>query len=537
MWRPRPRHWAVVRLAGLCAQPEERPVLLVLIMAAGFLFWKARYLVYPDLAFTYPFITYDGFQWILDSGIYLGRDVTATYRNPALPVLVACLDRLGAVRYLPLLTTALLGVFFVYLTLLLREHHRPSIVALTVALLFFNFTVQTIYDFVLADQWAITCQMIAIYHLRRAKDGPRQLLLFAFWIAVSFSFQYAVAFVAPAFLYYYLTEIRPGASSRRAVDRTALLAVCLGLLLALPPFLYKWKKFGNPFFSHVTHFPLLKPHFFGMVYYGVNVLAFFGIPTAALVVYGFCKGLRKNGFIGTMNLCIVCWVVFWVFLYSWLDSRFILYALPFAAFALAEGLHQLDVPSFWSWKTQPFARTLVGCGLVLLALLYSLYDRGSPFASNRLPLSPQNVLVFGIVPIARWEANVTIDVAGWRIENATEGVPALHFLRRYYAEHRRRVPDARIEEQRELLQLATVAERTLGAKYRLAACGKLADDYYSRMRREITLGRTLGSCTDRADARLEPAGEAKAVHPLFAGRNYLLTRISEPDRPGSFGAR
>src|SRR5712671_2656366 len=110
---------AAGQLTGLLVARENRPIQAALLVAGAFLVWKASHLLYPDLAFTYPFITYDGFQWILDSDFYVGKDVTTTFRNPGLPLVIALLGKLGATRYLPLLTTALLGVFFVYLALLL----------------------------------------------------------------------------------------------------------------------------------------------------------------------------------------------------------------------------------------------------------------------------------------------------------------------------------------------------------------------------------------------------------------------------------
>jgi len=520
------------QLTALRMARENRPVLAALVLAFAFLVWKARHLVYPDLAFTYPFITFDGFQWILDADLYAGKDVSAAYRNPGLPLVIALLGKLGATRYLPLLTTALLGVFFVYLTLLLiGEKYRPWTVSLVVLLLFFNYTVQTTFDFVLADQWALTLQLLAIYHLRRSKEDLRHVFLFVLWAAISFHFQYAIAWLTPAFLYYWFVEVRPAARLRSAADRAGLAALALGLLLVAPPFVYKWKQFGNPLFSHVTQFPLVRLHFFGTPYYAVNLLAYFGVPAALTAAYGFFKSAGKRGFPGFMNLCFLCWAGFWVFLYSWLDSRFILYALPFVAFALAEGLERIDVPSLVSFRTQALPRVLLGCALVPLALLYSLYERGSPFAAHRLPVSPQNVLVFGVVPITNWEANVTIDVANWKLENVTDRIPAWTFLRRYYPEHRRAVPPAAIEELEELRRLRAAAERELGGNYRVARCGSLPDDYYSRMRREIVLDRRLRECGEAAEARLYASADPMAGESvIFAGRTYRLARADRDAR-------
>jgi len=511
---------------------EYRPVVGVVVAAAVFLFWKASHLIYPDLAFTYPFITFDGFQWILDADFYLGKDVTTAFRNPGLPLVIAVLSKLGASRYLPLLTAALLGVFVLYLALLLvTERYRPWTVAVTVLLVVFNYTLQTTFDFVLADPWAMTLQLVAIYHLRRARDDPRQLFAFVAAAALSFHFQYAVACLTPAFLYCWFVEIRPAVKSRPHVDRIALVAVAFGLVLITPPFLYKWKHFGDPFFSRVTQFALVRPHFFGMPYYAVNLLAYFGLPAAAIAGYGFFKSVGRRGFSGFMSLSFLCWAAFWMFLYSWLDSRFILYAVPFVAVALAEGLERVDLPSLMSFRTQSLARALLGWALVPLALLYSLYDRGSPFAANRLPITPQNALVFGVVPITNWEANVTIDVANWRLENVTDQIPALTYLRRYYPERRRALQPAAADELQELRRLRAAAENQLGPDVRIARCGSVPDDYYSRMKREIVLERRMPECNEPAEARLYTAGdEPLEALTIFAGQKYRLTRADRDAR-------
>jgi len=351
--------------------------------------------------------------------------------------------------------------------------------------------------------------------------------------ALSFHFQYAIVWLTPAFLYCWFVEIRPADGPLRHADRIALAAVALGLVLVAPPFLYKWKHFGDPLFSKVTQFGLVRPHFFGMPYYAVNLLAYFGLPAAVVAIYGFFRSLGRSGFAGFMSLCFLCWAAFWVFLYSWLDSRFILYAVPFVAVALAEGLERIDVPALISFRTQTLPRALLGCALVPMALLYSLYDRGSPFAAQLLPITPQNALAFGVVPITTWEANVTIDVANWKMENVTDRVPAVSFLRRYYPEHRRAVPPAAAEELEELRRLRATAENELGPGYGIAGCGHVPDDYYSRMKREIVLKRRLAKCDEAADARLYTVGDEPVQGlTIFAGQKYRLTRAGrDAQRP------
>lgn len=525
------RRSALVEFVELCRRPENRSILVVFLLAVAFLARKAWFLVYPDLPFTYPFVTFDAFQWMLDGEGYLGHDVSATYRNPGLPFIVLALNRLGIARYLPVLTTVLLGVFFLYLAVLLRKDFDPPVVALTLLLLFFNFSVQTFFDFILADPWAITFGLIAVVHLREARDDPRRLLRFGLWAAISVLFQYAILFLVPAFLAYFLLEIRPAHGWHRSL-RSAAGALAAGALVVAPVAIYKLLKFGNPIYSGVVYFPLVKPHFFGMFFYAVNFCAFFGLPTALLVLLGFFRGLKQAGTPLLANLCLISYAVFWVLLYSWLDPRFILYSVPFAAFALARAISELRLPSVLSWQSGHLARMAVAWAMLGFALLYALHDRGTPFTFDLLPLSPQNVLRFRPERITGWEGNFTINVDGLRLDNLVEGVPGLSFLKGYYPRHRRSIDRVREEEGEELARASAAARARLGPDYRLAVCGDLPSDYYSSMRREIVFRRRLLTCGERVDARLYPRNGALASGPVISsGARYVVVQGTGPLPP------
>jgi hypothetical protein len=505
----------------LCRRRENRSILIVSVVVAAFLARKAVFLVYPDLAFSYPFITFDGFQWLLDGDAYLGHGVTATYRNPGLPFVVLALDRLGLVRYLPVLTTLLLGGLFAYVAVFVRKHFDAVSTAIALLLIFLDFSVQTFFDYVLADQWAITFGFIAVWHLRDARDDARRLVSFGFWAAISFLFQYAIAFLVPAFLVYFFVSIRPAQGARST--KMAAIALAVAALVVAPVFLYKSIKFGNPIYSGVIYFPLVRVHFFGMFYYAVNFCAFFGIPSAVLIIYGFFKELQKGDAYLLVELCLVCYASFWVLFYSWLDPRFILYSVPFAAFALAGAISALRIPSLLSWNARRLPSMLVGSALVGFALLYALHDRGSPFTFDLLPLTPQTVLRFRPERITEWEGNFTINIDGARLENLPHGIPALSFVKSYYPRHRRSVDPAREQERAELRAAADAAKGRFGADYRIALCGPLASDYYSAMRREIVFRRRFLPCGEPAEVRLCPRDEACGRDEvIFAGPHYMV---------------
>src|SRR2546421_47790 len=122
------------------------------------------------------------------------------------------------------------------LVLVLRQRFSPAVTALAALALFFSFSLQTFFDFVLADPWAVTFELMAVRQLSLAPKEPRRMLAAAALGAVSFHFQYAIAWLAPAFLAFYLLEVRPAQAERSKADKWALLAVGLGIVLASPPF-------------------------------------------------------------------------------------------------------------------------------------------------------------------------------------------------------------------------------------------------------------------------------------------------------------
>jgi len=524
------KHSAPFRLAQLCAKRENRAIGAVLAACFGFLIWKAVNLRYEDLAFGYPFVSFDSFQWMVDSLLYRGREVDAVYRNPGLPLFLALLGIVGRMAWLPLVTVALTAVFVMYLVLLLRRHFAPVPTAIALLLIFFNFNVQTAFDYVLADQWAMTFQAAALYHLLEAEEDPAHLRPFAFWSAISFLFQYAVAALAPACLLYALLVLRARAVDVRRFDRNLLAGAGFAVLLVAPLLIYKTVRFGNPMHSGVVQFQLIKPHFFGMVFYAINAAGFYGALTAAVSAYGFLRALRDRGAPLLINSCILSYFVFWVLLYVWLDPRFLMYFAPFAAFCLARGLSDLDVET-WLRTGATVPQRAFGWGVLAFALLCGLYERSDPYARNEIPITPQTQLVLGMRPITKWDGNVTISLEGVRLVDATEGVPGLHFLKSYYRARRASIDPRLLSDGAELRR----ARQALPAGSRLAACGQLPHDYYASMRREIAFERKLEPC--RADVPFRLVAAKDGVDPsdqvLFSGELYRLVRSSPAQNDGA----
>lgn len=501
---------------------ENRPLAAVLLLCAGFLAYKSAYLVYPDLAFTYPFLGYDSYQWITEGLAMAGHDVERVYRNPGLPLVIGLLHSLKLLDYLPVLTSGLLLVFFAYLCLFLRRHFSAGVVALTVLFFFLNYCVQAFFEHVYSDQWAATFQLIALYHLHRARERSRDLLLFAFWTAVSLLFQFAAAFLVPAALLYLATDVWPRRKSTRVF--LVQLAACAGIgaALLLPNMVYLWVKFGNPLYSRVIHFPLVSFHFYGGFYYFINFFSFLGLPAGLLTTYGMARSLRDKGISRLFFFATASYFAFWVLLYIWHDPRFLLYSVPFFAFFFARALEELGLARWFSPRTASVQQMAVAYLSLPVLLLYGMHVKGSPHAAHELTLTPQNVLTFSQEPITAWRGNVTINVRDLALTNVSDRIPALEFFTRYRTAREAVSPEA-VAQRRELAEIDKLAASKGGQGYQVALCGSLQTDYRTTMLRRIALGRETTACSPKAPLALygaaDDAGKGRVA---FWGRVFKL---------------
>ena len=108
--------------------PRRDPFLLALmllaLLQAGFL---AAQLVYPDLNLDYPFMDGDSHDWIANGLGMAGYDVRSSGRAPLLPMMVAALERVSALSWLPVLLQILFhGTVLAFYTLAARLFSRPA---------------------------------------------------------------------------------------------------------------------------------------------------------------------------------------------------------------------------------------------------------------------------------------------------------------------------------------------------------------------------------------------------------------------------
>lgn len=379
----------------------DRWTVAIFGLFAAVLIAKCSVLHYPHFIFTYPWISYDGYQWISDSLFYLDRNINITQRNPALPMTFALLRSFDAIDIYPWLLGALTFAFYVALYWLARAFVKPNAARLMILWFFFVFKIHAFFDFVLADPWAITASTFGIASLVRVKENPRYLIAAAALFGISLNYQFAVGFMSPALIWFVLGGL--GLTWCREHIKEIAIGGAVFLALALPQFIAKWILFGTPLYSHVIHFPLIRFHLFGLPGYFMNFFAFLGWPLAFVVIAGLKRAIKERSIEWQLvHLSGTCMFVFWILCYLWLDIRFLLYLVPMWAVYAAYAIEIFSFQTMLSFvgKT-PFQKILIICavyvGLTMSAIKIPAFDGGY------LGLTPQTGIRFDSTPISQWQ--------------------------------------------------------------------------------------------------------------------------------------
>jgi 4-amino-4-deoxy-L-arabinose transferase-like glycosyltransferase len=348
---------------------HDRPFLALATLCLLHLAWLAPRLLVRDLNLDYPFMDGDSWDWIAN-GLFLGgADVRYSGRPPLVPLLLALLDRAGALSLFPLLNVAAFhaALLALYRTAA-RLSGRPAAAAATLVLLV-NHGLQTLALQVMADVLAAVLLVAAFALFTRAESRPRDLLSTGLLVGLSSLAQPAALLTLPAAALALL-------AARRTGRRTPLSLLVLAALLAVLPqalwAAYKLAAFGTAGDLLARHTHLVRFHLDAVGHYAWGFVALLGLPAALLALAGAGLAIRRPwsaprlaalGFAASL-------AVFFVLFYDFNAQRFLVYALAPLGLFLAEGaaaLARLRRPAVWA-------------GAVLLCLLGSAQPR--PTAGN-----------------------------------------------------------------------------------------------------------------------------------------------------------
>ena len=355
-----------------------------------------RSLRVPDLNWCYPFLSSDSYDWINNGLFWAGAPLRPSLRPAGLPIVMAGLEKLGALSWLPALNFALLGATAILLHRLLCERFRPSVSALSAWVFFANGYVQDFTRWVMAEIWAVFFLVLAVLLFSRARGRPGLYVPFGLALGVGFLFHYAAL---PAGLGLAAAVLL----ARRAHLREPWLwigAAAGGLLPAIWLLFRWWHSFRDP--SRVHHVVEALVRFVpqNLRFYAFDGLALVGLLVVPLYLAGTLRCLDAPGRQEQMlrnvfaPLLAVLGLVFGCF-YDWTDKRFLLYLFPFAL-----GFFALGVERLLEWGRRTTALRVVAVAYLFSALAW-----------NQITYPPYGIRYLALTPRDFLEASATQDAA------------------------------------------------------------------------------------------------------------------------------
>jgi hypothetical protein len=297
-------------------------------------------LTVSDLNLDYPFMDGDSWDWIANGLRLAGADVRSSGRPPLLPAVIALLDRLSALPWLPVLLQALfLATVLAFFGLASRLAGRRAAFAAALALLL-SHSLRGMSVQIMADVPASCLLFLAVrfFLLAEMETRPRSYLASGAWGAAS-------ALAQPAALLALLPAGVTVLARRRRDLRSLWLAAGIALFLGVPALAAAAQRLlaapGDPV---ILHSRLLHLGGESIPFYLWSLAALLGLPGALLLAAGLVLAVRRAPGDGThlfLVLLVSLLLGFFIFLYGFNAERFLVYLVWPAGLLIAEALGRL----------------------------------------------------------------------------------------------------------------------------------------------------------------------------------------------------
>jgi len=334
-------------------------LLVVIGLAAANFLALAPYLVYHDLNLDYPFMMADSWDWVANGLNLAGHDVRYSVRAPFLPLVVAALDGLGLLSWLPVLIQMVVLVTTVVLYLAVRRESGPHVAFAAALAVIANESWRRQSLDVAADVLVGCLIFLALAALQRARAAPR-------WYVASG----AVAGLSAITQQVGLLVVAAAAVALLVLRREHLRTrwLWLGALLFVLPFagwtLWKWVVFGTPGDAGVKQWAMVRLHGDAVFHYAWALAGYLGVPGLVLAVGGALATIwrSRNCELAIMGgTASAAALLFFALLYDFRDARFLAVAFLPLLLLMVEAVRRLRRPLLrWGvvavvcvWGTQP----------------------------------------------------------------------------------------------------------------------------------------------------------------------------------------
>jgi hypothetical protein len=295
-------------------------------------------LVPRDLTLAYGFMDGDSYDWIANGLRLAGVNVRYSGRSPLLPLVIALLDRLSALRLLPLLLQGLfLSTILAFYTLAARLVPRRAAFAAALALLA-CFSLGNLSLQVMADVPSSCLLLFAVRSFVLAGEDRRRYLTGGLWAGLAALTQSVGVLWAPAAAATVLIHRRR--DLRSPWLWAGLLAAPALMLLgaAIQPLAVNGASLAQDQWSLVAF------HTGSVPFYLYSLASLLGLPGALLMLTGGVLTLRAA--LRDADRCLTLVLLaslafFFVFLYDFQAKRFVVYGVWLGGLLIAEALARL----------------------------------------------------------------------------------------------------------------------------------------------------------------------------------------------------
>ncbi len=364
-------------------------LLIVIGLAAANFLALAPYLVYHDLNLNYPFMMADSWDWVANGLNLAGHEVRYSVRAPFLPLVVAALDGIGLLSWLPVLIQIAVLLATVVLYLAVRRESGPHVAFAAALFVIANESWRRQSLDVAADVLVGCLIFLALAALQCARTAPRWYVAAGVVAGLSAITQQVGLLVVAAAAVVVLLGLR----------REHLRACWLwfGALLLGLPFagwtLWKWIVFGTAGDAGVRQWAMVRLHSDAVFHYAWALAGYLGVPGLALAVAGALATVwrSRNRELSIMGgTASAATLLFFALLYEFRDGRFLAVAFLPLVLLMAEAVHRLRRPLLrWGavavvciWGAQPLPSGPDRSSLLLLWPFPSVVARAESYVGR-----------------------------------------------------------------------------------------------------------------------------------------------------------